>query len=93
MLYNVQHSYFFFSCTYINSFVGIPIRKQAKYNWAYEKHGFSRLMPQILSDCPCDFFYRYCKWHGVRNQRNPWNQKVFACVLPFKNCGFDDVVH
>jgi len=40
----------------MNSFVGIPTREQATYNYPCEKYGFSRLMPQTLSDCPCDLF-------------------------------------
>ena len=53
MIYN---NLSFFSGTYINSFVGIPTQEQATYNWPYEKHGFSRLITQTLSDCPLDLF-------------------------------------
>jgi len=40
----------------MNSFVGVPTRGQATYNCPCEKHGFLRLMPQTLNDCPCDLF-------------------------------------
>jgi hypothetical protein len=51
-MYNIL-SYF---SSHIYSFVGIPTRVQATYNWPCEKHGFSRLMPQTLSDCLRDLF-------------------------------------
>ena len=48
MIYNTL---LVFSLLYINGFVRIPAREQVTYNWPCEKHGFSRLVPQTLSDC------------------------------------------
>ena len=41
---------------FLARFAGIQIRGQATYNWPCEKHSFSRLIPQTLSDCPWDLF-------------------------------------